>query len=83
MRLKVNAGVGCRAGELCFGTPLTVGLLLAQRSKAGCAVLEGAKRKNTKEDCLREKLACAEEALAEAERCGIPYSHRILLLLVK
>jgi hypothetical protein len=50
---------------------------------AGCAVLEGAKRKNTKEDCLREKLACAEEALAEAERCGIPYSHRILLLLVK
>jgi hypothetical protein len=29
------------------------------------------------------KLARAEEALAEAERCGIPYSHRTLLLLVK
>jgi hypothetical protein len=70
-------------GSCVLKTPLTVDLLLAQRSKTGCAVLERAMPKNTKEDCLREKLACAEEALAEAERCGIPYSHRTLLLLVK
>jgi hypothetical protein len=66
-----------------FREAFDCGPFIWRRSKVGCAVLERVKRKNTKEDCLREKLACAEEALAEAERCGIPYSHRTLLLLVK
>ena len=66
-----------------FRDAFDCGPFIGQRSRRVVLFSKGPSEKNTKEDCLREKLACAEEALAEAERCGIPYSHRILLLLVK